>query len=252
MDMQTSPRGIFITGTDTDAGKTVVTAALALHLTSCGYRTGVMKPVASGVEPGNISEDTRLLLHAAGAEDSGLTPQQITPITLREPLSPHMAARLEKKALTPESIRAAVLPAYQTQLATFDRVLVEGVGGALVPLADRYTIADLAAELSIPAVIVTADRLGCINHTLLTIEALQRREIPILGVILNRTARPDLAAQTNEEALAHATDIPVWGTVPFCPADTDEKRIRQAATSLGAIMQHASVPAWLRMTKKSS
>ncbi len=250
MPVSEPARGIFITGTDTDAGKSVITAALALHLIRLGYRTGVMKPVASGVEPGKISEDTKLLLHAAGAEDSGLSAEQITPIALKAPLSPHMAARLDKNPLSPEIIRKKVLPAFQEQLKTFDRVLVEGVGGALCPLSDRYTISDLAKDLDIPAVIVTADRLGCINHALLTVEALQSRNIPLLGIILNRTSRPDLAAQTNEEALTHATDIPVWGTVPFCPADSDEKRIHQASASLEKIMRHISVPEWLRLKNR--
>lgn len=241
---QSKLSALFITGTDTGAGKTLVTAAIARCLKSSGVDVGVMKPVASGVDVGNISSDTALLREAAGCDDAV---ELVTPIALHEPLSPHMAARLEGKDLSENAIRKMVLPAFKTICKKHELLLVEGVGGALVPLAGNFTIADLAARMELPAVVVAPDRLGAINHILLTVEALRRRAIPVLGVILNRVEPGDYASATNAEALALCCDVPVWGILPYRKAAGDAARLELLAEEMRQILTGADIPAGLRL-----
>lgn len=215
-------RGLFITGTDTGVGKTFVAAGLACLLRSEGWDVGVMKPVASGCrESGTtlIPEDALLLKRGAGCDDPL---DMISPICLRAPLAPHIAARLAGKPLKMEKVVSAILKAYHTLSDRHEIMIVEGVGGFAVPVCDRLLIGDIAAVLSLPVVIVAFDRLGMISHTLLTIEAIQKRELPIAGIYLNRPQPPDYAAATNREALERATDVPVFGPLPTLEPDNIE------------------------------
>lgn len=205
--------GLFITGTGTDVGKSFVTAGLARALARRGRRVGIMKPVASGGRPAGdrlIAGDTLLLKTAAGVDNPLET---ITPIVYREPLSPHMAARVENRVEPTATIRARILQAYQALRPGHDLMLVEGVGGLLVPLTNDWFVADLAKELALPVLVVAADRLGVISDTLLTLEALARRDLRCAGVLLNRVDGGDYAATTNAEALAAVTDAPIFGPV---------------------------------------
>ncbi len=209
--------GLFVTATDTGAGKTAVTAGLTRLWHRQGLRVGVMKPVASGCEIRSgqlLSEDTRQLLDAAGGEQR---PELATPIALREPLSPHLAARREGRTLTAEEVRDRSLQARDELLKTSQAILVEGVGGLLTPLADRYTVADLAADLGWPLLVVIEDRLGALNHALLTLEVAARRGLTIAGAVFNRPRPPDYAAAGNAEGLRLATDVPIWGPLPYLP-----------------------------------
>jgi dethiobiotin synthetase len=164
----------FITGTDTGVGKTYVTAQLCNMFRRAGYDVGVMKPVATGGRA-----DTLYLLKHTGLKDPL---DLVNPIHFKAPVAPTIAVKLEKKSISIKKI----LSAYKKLKAIHkDGILVEGIGGVLVPLTKNYLVTDLIKELKIPAIIVTRPWLGTVNHTLLTIDALKSRRIPISGFIVN-------------------------------------------------------------------
>lgn len=231
-------QGLFITGTDTGVGKTAVTAGLARLLSRRGRPVGVMKPVASGCRRdarGWRCDDTDALVAAAGVDEPFA---RVTPVAFAEPLSPHMAARLVGRPVDRATLRSRILPAYEALAARYNPLLVEGVGGVLVPLADDWTVADLAVELALPVLVVAADRLGVISHTLLTLEALRTRNLSVAGVVLNRPVPPGYAGVTNREALAAVTDVPLFGPVPCIPEDGDAEEMADILeeTDLAALL----------------
>ncbi|MFZ4597709.1 MAG: dethiobiotin synthase [Terrimicrobiaceae bacterium] len=188
----------FITGTDTGVGKTFATALLTRALRRAGLDTVALKPLCCGGR-----EDVEIL---RGAADNELTCDEINPVWMRTPVAPLVASRKEG---IPVSIEAL---ASWFQQITRDRqsYLVEGAGGWLVPVADHLTVADLAAKLGLPVILVVANRLGCINHTLLTLENIRARGLKCDGIILNTTS-PNLddAMQTNREILIETSGVPV-------------------------------------------
>ncbi len=186
--MKTNIRGLFITGADTNVGKTYVGALIAHALKAAGHRPGVYKPVASGCHREGVrlvSDDAELLWRAAG-EPGEL--DRVCPQCFEAPLAPHLAARAEGKEIDRELLRDGL--AYWLERS--DVVLVEGAGGLLSPLGDNDYVADLARDLGFPLVIVARNALGTINHTLLTLHAAQtfRGGLPIAGIVLNHTAPP--------------------------------------------------------------
>lgn len=206
-----APRGIFITGTDTGVGKTVVGAGLALVLRERGMRVGVMKPVATGcVGEGKrlVSGDAVYLFEAAENEYPSLT----SPFRFRNPLAPSVASVIEKKQIPIDRIRRA----YRELQNHYDFILVEGIGGLLVPIDKDYFVANLVYEFGLPIVIVARGGLGTINHTLLTIDAAAIRGFKIQGVIFNRMPRVNLsiAEITNPKAIHDATGVPILGALP--------------------------------------
>ena len=167
--------GLLVTGTDTGVGKTVTGAALAAAVARTGVRVRALKPVASGVPEGEEGEDATLLGFAAGHAPASL-------VRLRTPVSPHRAAALEGVTVDPDSILAWIAE------NRGDVTLVEGAGGWEVPLAPRFRVAHLAAALGWPVVVAAADRLGVLNHTLLTVDAVRRAGLPLAGVVLTGPA----------------------------------------------------------------
>lgn len=164
-------RGVFVTGTDTGVGKTVVSAALAAALVRGGVHVRALKPVASGVPAGNAGEDATILGAAAGHLPLSLA-------RFHAPISPHRAARLESAGLRGADVVAWV----HENLG--EVTIVEGAGGWEVPLIDGFRVADLAVALGWPVVVVAADRLGVLNHTLLTVAAIERAGLAVAGVVL--------------------------------------------------------------------
>ncbi len=160
---------LFVTGTDTGVGKSIVTAALAA---SAVGRVAALKPVASGVEPGSCGQDADLLGRAAGHSPR-------VRVALPLPVSPHRAAAEADQALSLDDL----VPWIEEHKA--DEVFVEGVGGWTVPLSWTVSVADLAESLASPVLVVAADRLGVLNHTLLTVQAVRSRGLPLVGVVLN-------------------------------------------------------------------
>ncbi len=178
--------GLFVTGTDTEVGKTVTTACLAAALRE---RAGVraLKPVASGVVPGEPGEDATLLARAAGH------PVPEGSVRLRTPCSPLRAALEEGVRLEQEHTLAWIA----ANTAPDGVTLLEGVGGWEVPIGADWRVADLATRLGWPVLVVAADRLGCLNHTVLTVNAVRQRGLHVVGVVLTRSHeswnRADLA-----------------------------------------------------------
>ena len=206
--------GIFVTGTDTEIGKTVIAAGLAAVLKNRGIRVGAMKPISAGGRA-----DANALRRVTGQ-----SLDTINPIALRDPLSPNLAAARENKNLD----LAPVFGAFDRLSKTRDCVLVEGVGGLLVPIADHILVADLALRLKLPLLIVARAALGTINHTLLTIEAAQARGLQINSVIYNaRSPGPlDLSAQLSPGVVTRLSGIPSAGTIPYDPhVDVDAGRL---------------------------
>jgi dethiobiotin synthetase len=193
--------GIFVTGTGTGVGKTVLACGIARFLSERKRRVGVMKPVATGDR-----EDAKALLKASGFQ-AGL--DIVNPQFFKAPLAPAVAAALESRTVDLEKI-------YQSFWAiakASDVVVVEGIGGVKVPLGDSTYVIDLIGALRLPALVVASAGLGTLNHTLLTLEALEREQIPIVGVILNGSTEKSLAEKTNLEALHEHTSHPCFGVL---------------------------------------
>ncbi len=204
--------GIFITGTDTGVGKTLVACGLAALLRDLGYSVGVMKPAETGCEERDgklFPQDAFYLKEASGCEEPL---EKICPYRLKEPLAPSVAA---ERAGVKIDI-SHLLTLYGEISQKHDITLVEGAGGLLAPLLPGYTYADLAKLLKLPLLVVAADRLGVINHLLLTLEHASCRGLRVLGYVFNRlTSEPFLAADTNREALLSLTAVPCLGEIPY-------------------------------------
>lgn len=202
-------RGLLVTATDTGAGKTYVTAGIARLWGREKRPFRVCKPVATGAE-GRWSEDTRFLAAATGDDDLAA----VTPYTFAVPAAPPVAARLVGATLTLDELSEAV----RRRAAGGRAVLVEGVGGLLCPLTERETVADLAADLQLPLVIVARRSLGTLNHTLLTVEAARRRNLRVAGVIVTATTPVSgVAEETNVEELCCRLDAPPLAVLPHHP-----------------------------------
>lgn len=200
-------RGVFVTGTDTGVGKTVVGCALAKALTGHGERVAVRKPVESGCEPSGDElhpADGDALRHAAGEREPL---DVVTPLRLRHALSPERAARLEDMDLELYDLIAAARTGEPG-----DFYLVEGAGGFLSPLAQGALNADLAMALGLPVLLVVADRLGCINHALLTVEAIEHRGLNIAAIVVNAVTTDADGDMNNHADLESRLPYPV---LPF-------------------------------------
>jgi len=169
-----------VTGTDTGVGKTTVSAGLAAELARRGLPVGVMKPFATGARTvgGRLVSDDALLLQAAARVDDPL--ELINPVCLKPPLAPEMAARVARRPITPKTVWSA----YQILSQKHRPMVVEGVGGLLVPLFTGFTVADLAKRLRLPLLIVTRPALGTLNHTALTVHAARAQGLRILGLVI--------------------------------------------------------------------
>ncbi len=216
-------KGILITGTDTGVGKTLIAAALAYYLQSKRINVGVMKPIQTGYQmprSGRPSpkSDSLLLTQASGVEDA---PELITPYTLRHALSPYAASTLQKVPSRPKKI----LQAYRKLCAQHDFVVVEGIGGLAVPITSQLCVGDLAAQMSLPILVVARTGLGTLNHTRLTIEFAQSRKLPILGIVLNANQKmtEKITVRTNTEIVKKICKLPTWGPIPFYSELSDKK-----------------------------
>ncbi len=202
-------KGLFITGTDTGVGKTILAAGLAASLKNSGIDIGVMKPVETGFSA--RTSDAVFLKKMAGVKDSL---DSICPYRFKNPLSPFTAAKIEKVSIRLERIARA----YEGLLQNHQSLLVEGAGGLLVPITRQKMMADLALYLKLPILIISRTGLGTINHTLLSVEAARQRGVEVAGVIFNHLSpRMGLAEKTNPSVMAHFLDVPILGEVPYAP-----------------------------------
>ncbi|MHB8067218.1 MAG: dethiobiotin synthase [Desulfobaccales bacterium] len=205
-------KGIFVTGTDTDVGKTLIAAGITAALRQRGLKAGYFKPVQSGCpEEGGrlIPTDARLVKELAALPEPLAL---LTPITLRLPLAPGVAAAREGIKVDLEKVAAA----YRELAGRYDFLVVEGAGGLYVPLVDNgFLVLDLARWLNLPLLVVARAGLGTINHTALTVLAARHAMLPVAGVVLNRcSVAPGLAEQTNPAVIEALTGVPILGKVP--------------------------------------
>jgi dethiobiotin synthetase len=193
-------RGVFVTGTDTGVGKTVLAAAICAALAARGERVAALKPVITGLdeEPGEWPPDHELLAASASADQ---TPDDVALYPFGPPASPHLAAELGGASIEPAAIVAAARQAARGA----DALVVEGVGGLLVPLTPAYLVRDLAAELALPVVIAARPGLGTINHTLLTLEAARGAGLAVAGVVL--TPWPEQPSAVEHSNLATLAEL---------------------------------------------
>ena len=215
--------GLFITGTDTGVGKTVVAAALAIALRKKDVNVGVMKPLQSGPDG-----DADILIEAAGVDDDR---SLVVPYELEEPVAPTLAARLENVEIDLKVIKDA----YHQLSNNHEIMLVEGAGGIMVPVVekgtDSYLFSDLAAELKLKTIIVARAGLGTVNHTLLTIDHARSKGLQILGVIINGYPQnPGLSEKNNPQMIESLSGVPVISTLPSIDVEDIElaKRLSES------------------------
>jgi len=200
-------KGVFVTGCDTEVGKTVIAGAIAASMKAHGLDVGVMKPVASGakeLEGRLVSEDAVYLKKIIDSTDDDVL---VNPILLKPPIAPTIAA---SKAGIPIDIDK-IMKAYEALTNRHDFVVVEGVGGLMVPINDTLFVADLARKMDLSLVIVTGDYLGAINHTLLTIDYARNRNLRIKGIVINMLKNGDDLVREIEKY----SSVPILGTIPF-------------------------------------
>jgi dethiobiotin synthetase len=200
----------FITGTDTEIGKTFVTSALLQAFSQQGISSLGLKPIASGAELRDgawHNEDVDSLMQAASVKRSQ---PEVCPYLMQTPAAPHIVAARENVRLDPQ----VIVQAYQQATMHADAVMVEGVGGFHVPLLDDLSTADLAQQLNLPVILVVGMRLGCINHALLTAEAIAARGLRLAGWVANTVDTDMLFKAENIEALQKRINAPMLGHIP--------------------------------------
>jgi dethiobiotin synthetase len=222
-------RGVFITGTDTEVGKTVVAAAVCAALAERGLKVAAFKPVVTGTdeEPDDWPRDHELLARVATVRQA---PSDVTPLSFGPAVSPHLAAEMAGASIEPHELAAAARQAGDRA----DVLVCEGVGGLLVPLTPGYLVRDLAVELDLPLVIAARPGLGTINHTLLTIEAARAVGLDVAGVVMTPWPdEPDRMTESNRDTIERFGSVDVVGLPATDPA------------SLAAAGARLPVDAWM-------
>jgi dethiobiotin synthetase len=198
-------RGLFVTGTDTNVGKTVVSACLLAAMKAAGEPVRAYKPVVTGLDDADPIDQSGAWAadHVLLGEAAGMEPEEVSPLRFGPAVSPHLAAELAGRTIDPAELVAAARE--RAQGAT---LVVEGVGGLLVPLSPTYTVLDLAAELGLPLVIAARPGLGTINHTLLTLRAARDRGLDVRAVVLTPwPTEPDPMERSNLETIEQLGDV---------------------------------------------
>jgi dethiobiotin synthetase len=212
------PSGFFVTGTDTGIGKTYV-SCLLLHALAARNKAVVgMKPIAAGSENGQW-QDVELLCAASNVE---VPLNDLNPYALQAPIAPHIAAELEGVAIEIAQIERC----YNRLARNADVVVVEGAGGFLVPINARETTADLAKALGLPVILIVGMRLGCINHALLTVQAINHAGLYFSGWVANFVDPGMLTQEENIAALQQRIDAPLLGQVPFAETHSLTQQVR--------------------------
>lgn len=220
-------KSFFITGTDTSVGKTLVSAGLLIAAKNRGLTTAALKPVAAGcvVTDAGLRNDDALLLQSVITGD--LSYEQINPVALELAIAPHIAAQQAQRSLSVDRLAGFC----RGVLNSADFTVVEGAGGWRVPLNPAETLADLARVLNLPVILVVAIRLGCINHALLTAEAIVRDGLPIAGWVANCVDPLMPCQQENIATLVQRIPAPCLAVVPHLTGDVSPQ---QTANFFGA------------------
>ncbi len=213
--------GFFITGTDTEIGKTLITALLTLGLRRRGVDVGPVKPIASGgIEVDGVlaSPDALVYKKFSGIDE---TVHNLCPVCFKHPASPHLAAEMEGQVIDPQ----IAIEALQILHEKYQALMVEGIGGWLVPITYDYSIADFAVDLNMPVILVSANKLGTLNHTLLTIESIRKRGLKLAGVIITHPAPPadQHIALNNIETIERIGKTKILGNIPYLGQDIEQK-----------------------------
>jgi dethiobiotin synthetase len=204
-------RGLFVTGTDTGAGKSIVAAAICAALAARGEPVAVLKPVVTGLDepPGEWPHDHVLLARAAGGRQA---PEEVAPYRFGPPVSPHYAAELAREPIEPAEMVAAA--------QSHELLVCEGVGGLMVPITPGYLVRDLAIDLGLPLVIAARTGLGTINHTLLTVEAARGAGLHVAGVVMTPwPSEPEPIERSNRDTIERLAGVRVHG-LPFTSPDS--------------------------------
>lgn len=212
-------RGLFVTGTDTEVGKSVVAASICAALAAAGERVAAFKPVVTGLDdaPGDFGHDHELLASVANA---GQAPEDVAPYRFGPPVSPHLAADVALTTVEPAELVSAA--------RRHDLLVAEGVGGLMVPLTPGYLVRDLALDLGLPVVIAARAGLGTINHTLLTVEAARSGGLRVAAVVMTPwPGEPSVMERSNRETIERLGDVGVVGLPHTTPA-----RLAEAGASL--------------------
>ena len=203
--------GFFITGTDTGVGKTVVTACLLALLGKRGLDVGVMKPLETGVDAecsSSANSDAKFLMESAAIEDNLA---EVCPVRLKPAASPYQAARIENQAIDIDEI----LSAFKTLSERHPWMLVEGIGGLLTPIHRDYLVVDLIRDMGLPVILVCRYQLGTLNHSLLALDHLKRRQLEVRGVIFNQTGELNPVETEQPALLKELSKTHLLGGVPF-------------------------------------
>ncbi len=226
--MSEFPKGIFVTGTDTGVGKTIVTASIAWNLIQAGRKVGVLKPVQTGTI---VSGPTDIeFVQSLFGEDSPL--DVACPYMFPDPVAPLVASMLSGERIDIRSIEDS----YSKLADQNDTVIVEGAGGLQVPILEDYFMSDLAMDLNIPILIVTRPNLGTLNHTFLTLESAKRKGLDVVGIVIsNYPWDPGIPEQTNPELIISMTGVNILGILPHDNSISVEKgdigNIKELASS---------------------
>jgi len=213
--------GVFVVGTDTGVGKTVVTAGLTGWLRETGTEAVAVKPCQTGYPP---DDDAAFVEFVCGTTDAAVCLKRLSP-----PLAPEVAAREadDDVTLSYELIRDGVADV----VAGSETAVVEGIGGLRVPLADGREIIDLVSDIGLPALVVARSGLGTLNHTALTVRALRQRDVPVVGVVLNEYEGATTAERTNPSVIERMTGCSVW-PVPPLDVESSDSVISGISTNL--------------------
>ncbi len=202
--------GVFVTGTDTGVGKTLVAAGIAGAMRRDGIDVGVMKPVATGIprKDGFKSSDAELLAKMAGSTDAE---DEINPIFLPLEASPLAASRILNMDIKVEKIFSA----FKRLTDKHEFVIVEGIGGVMVPIKENYFVVDMIKEMNLPVLIVSRAALGTLNHTLLTVRACKEYDLNVVGIVVNGVRDHNIVEKTASVIIRELTGIFVIGSIPF-------------------------------------
>ncbi len=219
-------KGLFITGTDTGVGKTIISSAIISALRSRGIKTGAMKPIETGcITIGkSLNPSDGIFLKNIAQMDEPVS--QITPVCFELPLAPLVASEIEGKEIDLQKIKDNFLKLTER----YEICIIEGIGGLLVPIKKDYFVLDLIKELGLPLVVVARPSLGTINHTLLTVNYALKEGLKIAGIVINFCRTPDgsIAESTNPGTIQQLTDIPVIGVFPYLES-LDKENLERAA-----------------------
>ena len=222
--------GLLITGTDTGVGKSVLAGAVVARLRTAGVDVRALKPVITGLDDPPDPDwppDHVLLARAAGCR-----PEQVVVSTYGPPVSPHFAAELANRPVD----MAAIVERAETLAADGEMLIVEGVGGLLVPIAEGFDVRALAVALELPLLIAARPGLGTINHTLLTLEAARAVDLSIAAVVLTPwPAHPTPMEQSNRETIARLGEVAVWTLPEIASAAPDALGVAGASLPLGSL-----------------